>query len=78
VKEDTHSFVIRIWQEETDRRGRAVYWKGAVDHVGTGQRLYFSDLDWLVEFIRERTGLEEGKRETLWKRLRRYLRSRTD
>lgn len=73
MKEDTHSFVIRIWQEEIDRHGRTIIWRGAVDHVGTGQRLYFSDLEWLVDFIRERTGLNEGKRKTLLERLRKYL-----
>jgi len=52
------SFVVRIWQETADGNGRAGIWRGSIDHVGTGNRLYFCDLDGIVRFVQEQSGLE--------------------
>ncbi len=44
-----HLFIVRIWHEP----GRAGpgQWPGSVEHVPSGQRLYFSSLADLTDFI---------------------------
>jgi hypothetical protein len=39
------SFLVRIWVED----GKIV--RGRIQHVGTRQSVYFSDLDKMVEFV---------------------------
>lgn len=47
----THSFIVRIWLEETaEETGRAL-WRGKVTHVPSGARRYVKDLDEIVAFI---------------------------
>ncbi|MFZ5916957.1 MAG: hypothetical protein ACOYZ7_08500 [Chloroflexota bacterium] len=44
-----HLFIVRIWQERSqvapDR------WRGSVEHVPSAQRLYFTSLGDLTDFI---------------------------
>ncbi len=44
-----HSFVVRVWREP-----RATRCRGYIVHVSTKQRMYFSELADLLEFIRRR------------------------
>jgi hypothetical protein len=53
--------VIRIWHEAIDRDGNFVIWRGSIDHVGTGRRLYFNDLSGVVRFIRDEIGSNVGR-----------------
>jgi hypothetical protein len=47
----THSFIIKIWLEETlEEDGRAI-WRGHITHVPSGERLYLQDLDTIRLFI---------------------------
>ncbi len=47
----THSFIIKIWLEETlAEDGRAV-WRGHITHVPSGQRRYLQDLSEITDFI---------------------------
>ena len=57
---EMQSFVVRIWQETADGNGRAGIWRGSIDHVGSGKRLYFCDLNGIVRFVQEQSGLEVG------------------
>jgi hypothetical protein len=50
-----HCFVVRVWREPGARRCR-----GYIVHVSTTQRLYFSELADLLEFIRRRFELAAG------------------
>lgn len=48
---DTHSFVVRIWLEETaEETGRTVL-RGHITHVPSGERRYFQDLCGISRFI---------------------------
>jgi len=49
-----HLFIVRIWQE-ADRSGVS-QWRGSVEHVPSGQRLYFTSLGDLTDFITGRLG----------------------
>ena len=44
--------MVHIWLEAAE--GGEGQWRGAVDHVGSGRRLYFASLSDLVDFIRLR------------------------
>ncbi|MBN1889851.1 MAG: hypothetical protein JW850_17780 [Thermoflexales bacterium] len=44
-----HVFVVRLWSEAT---GPApAQWRGSVEHIPSGQHLYFAALDDLIDFI---------------------------
>ena len=44
----TSTFVVRLWQEWSAAGSR---WRGRIEHVQSGQRLGFQDLDRMVGFI---------------------------
>ena len=44
-----HLFVVRVWQESGDIAPGP--WRGSVEHVRSGQRLYFVSLTDLADFI---------------------------
>jgi len=49
-----HRFVVHVWYESAGRfEGQ---WRGEIDHVGHGRRLYFSSLGDLIDFIKIRLG----------------------
>ncbi len=58
---DTYSFVVRIWHEALDSEGHITTWRGSIDQVGDDERLYFHDLEQIVQFIQERVGLENQR-----------------
>jgi hypothetical protein len=59
VRRNTHSFIIRIWHEAVDDQGNALTWRGSVEHVGSGRRLHFDQVEEFVDFIRQESGLRE-------------------
>jgi hypothetical protein len=57
-----HSFIVRLWLEETDEEtGRAV-WRGYITHVPSGTRRYLTDLSEIAAFIAPYLGVEEERR----------------
>ncbi len=65
---DTQSFIVRIWREAVDTAGNVVTWRGSIDHVGTGRRVYFHDLDSALRFIQQQVGLQ-GRHYPWWRSL---------
>ncbi len=57
VKRIQHLFVVRLWAE-TSAQPTCADWHGLVQHVSTGQKLYFTSLTDLNSFIEAR--LEVG------------------
>ena len=47
-----HRFVVHVWLEPGEPA--TGQWRGAVDHLGSGRRMYFSSLGDLTDFIRLR------------------------
>ena len=47
-----HLFIVRIWLETSSEAEPA--WRGAVEHIPTGERQYFIDLSSLMDFIKLR------------------------
>lgn len=76
MKDDTQSFVVRVWHEAATDQDETVVWHGSIDHVGANKRLYFADLDAVVRFIQERAGMVSRSRSrwaAFWARVRRLF-----
>ncbi len=58
VKRRQHLFVVRMWSESATRPV-SEDWHGLVQHVTSGQKLYFTDFTDLNSFIE--TQLEAGE-----------------
>ncbi len=49
--EDTHSFVLRCWREPRELEEAEPVWRGEVEHVPTGKRIYFKNFEELKGFL---------------------------
>jgi hypothetical protein len=47
----SHSFVVKIWLEETVAEDGRTTWRGHITHVPSKERLYFEDLKSISQFI---------------------------
>jgi hypothetical protein len=65
----THAFIIRIWNEAAGDERSAAVWCGSIDHVGSDKRLYFYNLDGIVRFIQEQTGMAPPRPTSWWRSL---------
>ena len=61
LKRLEHLFVVRIWEETG--RSKSNQWRGSVEHIPSGQRLYFSSFADLNDFIDWRLHSEQSDRE---------------
>jgi hypothetical protein len=75
MEEDTHSFIIRIWNAAEDRPGKPSAWRGSIDYVGNDKRLYFNDLNSVVCFIHEQVDSMNRTSKSSWESLRYYMSS---
>lgn len=49
--DDFHSFIVRIWLEESPTESTPPTWRGSITHVISGRRVYFSNLELLPGLI---------------------------
>jgi hypothetical protein len=47
----THSFIVKIWLEETVEEAGKATWRGHITHVPSGERRYLKNLDDIADFI---------------------------
>jgi hypothetical protein len=66
MEEDTHSFIIRIWNAAEDRPGKPSAWRGSIDYVGNDKRLYFTDINSVVGFIHEQVDSMSRTSSSSW------------
>ena len=52
-----HACVASIWQERRDSAGAEPVWRGSVDDVEGGSRIYFDSLGVLCSYLTQRAGL---------------------
>jgi hypothetical protein len=57
LDERSQTFVVKIWQERRDLPGVPSTWRGSVDDVRTGGRVYFATLRELVDFLKQRSSM---------------------
>lgn len=70
---NTHSFVIKVWLEETGERSGGAKWRGHITHVQSGRREYFENLERITDFIGPYL-TSMGVRLGFYQRFRRWLR----
>ena len=61
LEETTHSFVVRIWCEPREIAHAPIKWRGAVQHVPSGEQRYIENLQDILAFIEpyiEKMGVE--------------------
>jgi hypothetical protein len=49
--EETHSFVLRCWLEPREIESAEPLWRGEVEHVPTGERVFFRSFVELKRFL---------------------------
>ncbi len=64
-----HSFIVRISYEAADQDGEGTVWRGCIEHVGSGVRLHFYDLEGATRFIEEQASLKTERRHPWWRSL---------
>jgi hypothetical protein len=47
----THSFIVRVWLEETVEETGQALWRGHIRHVPSGERRYLKDTGDVADFI---------------------------
>jgi len=45
IKETTQAFVVRIWIEHQQMKNAKPVWRGVIERVDSGDRIYFDQLD---------------------------------
>ena len=55
MKKDIEAFIVRVWQEAENIKGKQAVWRGSIVHVGSNRQLYFYSLDSIARFIQEHT-----------------------
>ena len=50
-EENTRSFILRIWIEQSDNEDRETYWRGEIRSVSNKDRLFFEHMPKALEFI---------------------------
>lgn len=65
------SFIVRVWCEIGDARARSVpAWRGSIEHVPSGQRAFFQELEAVTAFMKPHLvalGITEPDR--FWERM---------
>ena len=51
VETSTHSFIVKIWLEETLEQSSEARWRGCVTHVSSGERRYVESFEAIASFI---------------------------
>jgi hypothetical protein len=46
------SFILRIWREQGEFESSTTEWRGSIEHVGSGQRIFFRELSVIGEFLK--------------------------
>ncbi len=47
----THSFIVKIWLEESADSSHEAIWRGHITHVPSGTRAYLNNLDSIIVFL---------------------------
>jgi hypothetical protein len=63
---DTQSFIVRVWSERESPKNECLAFRGSIDHVGTGKRLYFHRLESIVLFIEAQVDTGPRPPRTRW------------
>jgi len=51
IESDIHSFIVKIWLEESAEEAGKAHWRGHITHVPDNRRRYLEDLEEIKTFI---------------------------
>jgi hypothetical protein len=75
--EDSYSFIVRVWKESSAAADEnPAGWRGSIERVGLHQRMYIHQLESILAFIEEQTGMRAQRLhpiQAIWRWLRRGL-----
>lgn len=66
IRPKGHAFVVRIWRQPAGDVEKGLVWRGSIDDVGGGERLYFSDLAAIARFIQDRAEIGLHGQSSRW------------
>ncbi len=61
------SFIVRIWRERGEGLDATVEWRGSIECVDGGEKVYFRDLDVIGSFLKthlQRIGIDAQTNQT--------------
>ena len=53
---NSHSFIVRFWLEPREIEDAKPVWRGVVEHVPSGRKLYLKNLEEIKVFIKSYLG----------------------
>ena len=53
---NSHSFIVRFWVEPREIEDAKPVWRGVVEHVPSGKKLYLNNLEEIIVFINSYLG----------------------
>lgn len=71
LEDRTAVFIVRIWCERGDEDASSVpEWRGSVEHVASGQRSFFRNLEAVVDFMKVHLkGIGVDAQQRFWERI---------
>ncbi len=69
IQPNTHSFVVKVWSEETGTASPAVVWRGQITHVPSGEQKSFHEISEIATFVAPYLQ-QLGVKSSWWWRLR--------
>jgi hypothetical protein len=51
TKETAHAFIVRIWIETRELKDAEPIWRGVIEHIGSGKKVYFDHLEQIAIHI---------------------------
>lgn len=70
LEDRTAVFIVRVWCERGDGDSAIAEWRGSVEHIETGHRAFFRNLEAVIEFMKphlESIGIDAQQR--FWERI---------
>lgn len=70
LEDRTAVFIVRIWCEHGDADSTMPEWRGSVEHVETGQRVFFRNLEAVLDFMKPHLqGIGIDAQQRFWERI---------
>ncbi|MDQ3287066.1 MAG: hypothetical protein M3Q42_02185 [Pseudomonadota bacterium] len=70
LEDRTAVFIVRIWCERGDAEAAVPEWRGSVEHVESGQRTFFRNLEAVAEFMKlHLRGIGVDAQQRFWERI---------
>lgn len=51
LEDHTASFIVRVWRETGEADRASQEWRGSIEHVQSGQRMFFRELMAIAKFM---------------------------